>query len=211
MGSFVSIPSLRRTDGFNALAGLQFGKAGFSSSPTEPICTMGPYRPMRAVTGLPLSGSVPSCLSPTAPDRGFQRMLHTVMKGIVEFPDHIVPIPVARRLNLVKFLFNIGGEGIVHHLVEMLVQKIRYHQSQVGREEFGFFSPVFSSSVTLLDLSSFRPHDPEFTFHGILIFLLHVIPFDDGGRWWGIGTGAPDAEFFQFLPGRLPYNARHVW
>lgn len=35
-------------------------KVGFSSSSTVPICTIGPNRPMRALTSLPLTGSVPS-------------------------------------------------------------------------------------------------------------------------------------------------------
>ena len=33
---------------------------GFSSSSTVPICTIGPKRPIRALTSFPLLGSVPS-------------------------------------------------------------------------------------------------------------------------------------------------------
>src|SRR5690606_40523489 len=60
-------------------------------------------------------------------------MFYILMKRLVEFIYHFIPLHLAIGY-FIKLLFYLGRETIIHYTLEVFTQEIGHHHSQICRE-----------------------------------------------------------------------------
>ena len=119
-------------------------------------------------------------------------------EGAVEITEHLDAFEFVIG-DLVKVLFDVGGELIVDDVGKVLGEEASDELASGGGDEFAFVGAGFLGGSSLLNATIC---ESEFNDGARLAFggsLLDVAAGLDGGEDGSVGGGAADAEFFEFF------------
>ena len=81
----------------------------------------------------------------------------------------------------------LGGEVVVHNLLEVLHQEIINHHTDIRGQELALFRADQFLAGFLRNLFAFQDVDGILTFFAFLVTLLHIFALLDGRDGWCIG------------------------
>ena len=118
-------------------------------------------------------------------------ILDIFFERVVEIIDHFAPYQPALRY-FIELFFDPGGKAVIHDIVKVLLEEVGHHETQVGREKFGFLRTGIFLFLQLFNPVIFQHHDTEIPFDAFFIPFFHVSSFQDGGDSGSIGGRPAD-------------------
>ena len=112
-------------------------------------------------------------------------VLHFRDEVVVERLHHIRPCLLALG-DLIEVLLHLGGEVIVHDLIEVFHQEVVHYDTDVRRNQFALLGADNLLAGFLADLSAFQRDDGKGTLFTFLVTLLYVLTLLDGGDGGGV-------------------------
>ena len=125
-------------------------------------------------------------------------VLHNRFEILIEITHHVGPFLITLG-NLVKLLFHLSSEVIVHDTGEILQEEVVHHNTDVGRHEFSLVTASNLGTGFLGDLLSLEHNRLKLSFLALLITLVHIFALLDGANRRSIGRRTSDTQFFKFV------------
>ena len=129
---------------------------------------------------------------------GIEGFFHLRFEVAVEVFHHLRPFRFS-FCDVIKLLFHLGREVVIHDFGEILQKEVVDHRPHVCWDQFAPFCSDDGLFGLLADAVSFQRKNDQFLFFSFLVPFGHVFALLYGADGRRVSGRTSDAQFFQFF------------